>query len=83
MTDTPKHIYEQQFAFYHSKSWDDKLKMLTEMMEYGVEQTLVVLKQWYPNKSEEELKIAFFKLYYKNDFNDSQMKLWEKKLRGA
>lgn len=74
MNDTTHKMQVKQFEIYHSKSIDEKFRMVTEMMEFGVNQTKNVLSQWYPQKSSLELQIEFFKLYYRNDFKSEKMK---------
>ena len=74
MNDTTHKMQVKQFEIYQSKSMDEKYRMVTEMMEFGVNQTKNVLIQWYPKKSNLELQIEFFKLYYRNDFDSEKMK---------
>ena len=73
MNDTSIKMQRVQFEIYQSKSIDEKFRMVAEMMEYGFNQTKTVLKGWHPQKSESELQIEFFKVYYRNDLNAEKM----------
>lgn len=75
MNDTTVQMQRKQFEIYQSKSMDEKFRMVADMMEFGVNQTQAVLKAWYPLKSELELQIEFFKIYYRDDFNEERMDL--------
>lgn len=81
MVDTTPQILQRQFDVYQAKSLEDKLSMLADMMEYGVNQTMDVLKKWYPDKSKIELKVEFFRLYYRNDFSQIEMTQILEKIR--
>lgn len=76
MNDTSPKILQKQFEIYQSKSLEEKLRMTTEMMDYGVNQTIATLKKWYPKKSKIEIQLEFFKLYYREDFNAEKMEKW-------
>ncbi|MEM6265623.1 MAG: hypothetical protein AAGI38_24180 [Bacteroidota bacterium] len=73
MRDTSDKMRGKHFEIYQSKNVDEKFRMITEMMEYGVTQTLATLRNWYPKKTKAELQIEFFKLYYKDDFSLDEM----------
>ena len=73
MNDTTIQMQRKQFEIYQSKSIDEKFRMLTDMMEFGINQTQATLKKWYPMKSELELQIEFVKIYYRDDFNSERM----------
>lgn len=75
MNDTTVQMQRKQFEIYQSKSMDEKFRMVADMMEFGINQTKSVLKAWYPLKSELELQIEFFKIYYRDDFNEERMDL--------
>lgn len=69
-------MQQKQFEIYYSKSLEEKFQMVIEMMEYGVNQTIAIVKKWHPDKTEEELQIEFFKLYYREDFDSEEMNHW-------
>ncbi|MEL6623932.1 MAG: hypothetical protein AAFU33_28250 [Bacteroidota bacterium] len=71
MNDTTPQMQVKQFEIYQSKSREEKFQMVIEMMEFGVNQTKNTLSQWYPKKS----SIEFFKLYYRNDFDNEKMEM--------
>ncbi len=75
MNDTPVQMQKKQFEIYQSKSMDEKFRMVVDMMEFGMNQTQSVLKEWYPLKSELELRVEFFKIYYRDDLNSERMNL--------
>ena len=75
MNDTTPQMQVKQFEIYQSKSREEKFQMVIDMMEFGVNQTKNTLSQWYPKKSSIELKIEFFKLYYRNDFDNEKMEM--------
>lgn len=75
MNDTTVQMQRKQFEIYQSKSMDEKFRMVADMMEFGINQTKSILKEWYPLKSELELQIEFFKIYYRDDFNSEKMNL--------
>lgn len=81
MNDTSPKMKRMQFEIYQSKSIDEKFRMVTEMMEFGIVQTQNVLKQWHPKKTPNELKIEFFKTYYQNDFSSEMMAMIISKMR--
>ena len=81
MNDTTPNMRKKQFEIYQSKSIDEKIKMVAEMMEFGINQTKSVIKGWHPDKSEIELQIEFFKLYYREDFKPEAMNLLVNKMR--
>lgn len=76
MNDTSPKMQQKQFEIYQSKSLEEKFRMVTEMMEYGVNQTIAIIKKWHPNKTETELQLEFFKLYYREDFDNEKMAQW-------
>lgn len=82
MNDTTLIMQQKQFEVYSSKSMEEKFRMVTEMMEYGVNQTISILRKWYPKKTEKELQIEFFKLYYRDDFDPLEMDRWVEKIKG-
>ena len=69
-------MQQKQFEIYYSKSLEEKFQMIIEMMEYGVNQTVSIVKKWHPDKTEAELQIEFFKLYYREDFDSEEMNQW-------
>lgn len=81
MNDTSPQMQQKQFEIYQSKSLEEKFRMITEMMEYGVNQTVAIIKKWHPNKTENELQLEFFKLYYRDDFDDDNMAKWISKMK--
>ncbi|MEL6254772.1 MAG: hypothetical protein AAFR87_22360 [Bacteroidota bacterium] len=81
MLDSTPKILQKQFEIYQSKSQEDKISMLVDMMEYSINQTMDVLRKWYPEKSPIELKVEFFKHYYKDDFGQKAMDRMLEKIR--
>ncbi|MEZ4828102.1 MAG: hypothetical protein R3C61_17730 [Bacteroidia bacterium] len=76
MNDTNLHMMIKQFEFYQLKSPAEKLQIMADMIEFGINQTKVLVEKWYPMVSPQEQRIAFFRLFYREDFDSSQMTQW-------
>lgn len=69
MNDTPKYILRKQFEIIYAKPLKEKIAGLFEMTELSRKIILNQLRIKHPEMSEIELKVEFFKAFYKYDFD--------------
>jgi hypothetical protein len=73
MNDTPKYILQKQFDIIYAKPLNERLAGLFEMTELSrsIIQNQLVLKR--PELTEIEVKIEFFKIFYRFDFDEETL----------
>jgi len=73
MLDTPDYILKKQFEIINSKSIKEREKLIFDQTMSAIEIIKKRIKLQNPEISDKELKIEFFKIFYKNDFSEVEM----------
>ncbi len=73
MEDTPTNIQKKQLEIFMAKSPDERMTICFEMIDFGRTLAETKIKEENPNITTSELKAEVFKLFYKNDFEASEL----------
>ena len=74
MHDTPAHMTEKLCEMMQSKTPQDRLEMTWSMYRTSKNLMISYIKKKNPNITNTELKQEIFLRFYKNDFNEEQIK---------
>ena len=73
MNDTSLAMHQKQLEIMLSKTLEERLMMGFEMIEFVLEMLRRSVKSRNPEISDLELKIAVFRQFYRDDFQESEM----------
>ncbi len=73
MNDTSLAMHQKQLEIILSKTLEERFMMGFEMIEFVLEMLRRSVKSRNPEISDLELKIAVFRQFYRDDFQESEM----------
>ncbi len=73
MRDTPEEIYDKQIEIFMEKPVKERFFLNLDLTEFIIEMTKKRIKAKNPDISVRNLKIAFFKEFYTEDFSENEL----------
>lgn len=73
MNDTSLAMHQKQLEIILSKTLEERFMMGFEMIEFVLEMLRRSVKSQDPEISDLEVKIAVFRQFYRNDFQETEM----------